>query len=418
VWLVRRLAQSVGKALQAQLAVSGRLWAGTITSGVLAYLAVTINARLLGTADFGLLGALVAVPSFAVAALRPINIVATIVATHLATGAASNRALRGLATVAVALGAGFTVLLLGLCAMLAGQLAALFQTSGLWPVALLGPLLALVVCLQLTSGILLGAHKFAAFASTSVVEAGGRVIVTGPLVLLFGVSGSLGSYVVGQLAAIALAIVTLGGPAWLPPSREELATGARVGAAAFSLVAGVALLQHGDLIVLRWYGRPDDAGIYAACASVGTLLVAMAAPLYVPAFQRALAAYRANGSTLPIMVSALVPLLTIGVGASVGSVWLGGLVVGLSFGGAFSGATWILPGYLAKTTAVLAAGVIGQHALATGRSKAAGIAVPVSVGALLTLLVLQPGPLQAAVVMCVFAMLLAILLGILMLVGR
>ena len=123
------------------------------------------------------------------------------------------------------------------------------------------------------------------------------------------------------------------------------AAGLATGLATLSLIGGIALLQNGDLVLLRGYGRPEDAGLYAACASLGNLFVTVTAPLYVPAFPRALTAYRRGQGTRAILVGVLTPIGLAGVAAVVGALVLGELVIAVLFGADFLGAASILPAY-------------------------------------------------------------------------
>jgi O-antigen/teichoic acid export membrane protein len=383
---------------------------GTVASGLLAYVSITIAARLLNPVDFGLLGALIALSSFATILLRP----AGFAMTHLAATAyvdVGGGRLRGLGAASVALSAVVMVLLVLLVAAFGQPLATTLQASSTWPIWLLVPLLGALTCFHLTNGILTGAQRFVWFAGAGVIEAAARAIVTAPLVLHIGVSGSLGSYVAGHVAAIAFSITCLGGLAWKPPPVKDVIDAVRTGSAALTLLVGISLLQNGDLVLLRWYGRAEDAGLYAACATIGGLLVTLGTPLFVPAFPRALAAHRSGEPTLPILLFALTPIVVGGISASLASIWLGSTAVGLLFGPAFEGAGLILPVYLAKSTALLAAGVLGQHAIATGRLLAVRLAVVPAACTLVMLGYLRPDAVATALVAVAGGVVLSIVIG-------
>jgi O-antigen/teichoic acid export membrane protein len=390
---------------------------GTVVSGILSYGSVALNARLLGPDGFGLVGALLGVSSLASVLLRP----ASYAATHLAIAAharSDSSALRALLGFSVAVSVALSIILVIVLLVLGAPLNTLLQTSGLLPLALLAPLLAGSASLQLTSGLLSGAHRFAWLAAASIVESAARAVVIAPLAVLWGVSGSLAAYVTGQIAGVAFSVLRAGGLAWQRPPMQDLVDGLRTGLSAVSLVAGVALLQNGDLILLRWYGHPDDAGLYAACTSLGNLFVTLSAPLYVPAFPRALAAHRQGQPTHVILLSGIAPILAAGILATVGSIWLGPLTVGTLLGPAFEAAGRVLPIYLAKTTALVMVGVLGQHAMATGRGSALHVAVPVALGGLTILGVLRPDPGGTASLVLVCAMVLVLWLSGTMLARR
>lgn len=384
--------------------------AGTVVSGIFSYGSIALSARLLGTEDFGLVAALLGIGSLGAVLLRP----ASFAATHVAIGAQSRStpdALRGLLGFSVAVGAVLTLVLLAIFLTLAMPLNSLLKTSGLLPIAFVAPLLAATASLQLISGLFSGAHRFGWLATSTVIEAAVRSLVTAPFVILWGVSGSVFAYVVGQIAGVTFSILRAGGLAWQPPPVEHLFDGLKTGFSALSLVAGIALLQNGDLILLRWYAPQLDVGLYAACSSLGNLFVTLSAPLYLPAFPRALRAHRQREPTLPVLLWAVGPILAAGTTATVASIWLGAPIARMLFGPAFEGAGPVLPIYFARTSALVLVGVVGQHAMATGRGSAVHLGVPVGVGGLAAIALLRLDPQGTAFVGLVSGVLLVAWLG-------
>jgi O-antigen/teichoic acid export membrane protein len=376
--------------------------AGTIASGFLSYVSVTFAARLLEPANFGLLGALLGFVTFTTAMLRP----AGFAATHLATSIDNHRKgpqLRGLAGLAIGIGLVLAAVIVAFLAVFANALAHLLRSGDSWHLVLLAPLLGTVACLQLMQGIMAGAQKFRWLSVSSVIDAGARALVTVPLVTQFSVAGSLSAYAAGQLAAIACCVVSLGGIGWNPPSRRRLRASMHTGTAAVALLVIMTLLQTGDLLLLRSYAAPDAVGLYAVCATVGSLLVTLASPLYLPAFPRAVAAHMAGRPTAAVLYLPLALVLAVGAISTLAAIWLGTSVTELAFGAAFAGAGLLLPIYLAKSTALLVALLVGQHAIAVGRGMRVWLAVPPTVGALAALVVLHPDSAGAAVLMVAFS---------------
>jgi O-antigen/teichoic acid export membrane protein len=181
----------------------------------------------------------------------------------------------------------------------------------------------------------------------------------------------------------------------------------KVGTSSVSLTLMLALLQNGDTLVLRSYAPAEDVGLYAAAASLGNLLVTLASPLYVPAFPRTVAARRARMPTTPILVATLVPVVALGVGCTVGAIWLSGPVAGLLFGSAFEAASGLIPVYLAKTTGLLVLGVVGQHALALGRVQPLLVGSCLAIVGLAVLAGVRPSTQSAALMMLASATLTA-----------
>jgi O-antigen/teichoic acid export membrane protein len=234
-------------------------------------------------------------------------------------------------------------------------------------IALVAPLLAAIACGQVFKGFLSGLQRFPAFGAATALEALIRALLTAPLVVLFGVAGSLASYVGGLAGADAWMLTRFGRIGWRLPSVDELAAPGwtAIGTAITTLM--VAMLQYSDIILLRSFAPANDVGIYSATAALGNTLFTLAVPLTLPAFPRALAAYNARQPTWPILLRALVPVVLAGIAAVLGAVWLGEDVAVLIFGSPFASVGTLLPVYFAKTTALIVLALIGQHAVAVRR---------------------------------------------------
>jgi O-antigen/teichoic acid export membrane protein len=408
--LVPSLASDRLRRLAIHFGPTAWLMAGTVVSGIVSYGSVALNARLLGTDGFGLMAALLGIGSLGAVLLRP----ASFAATHLAIGAQSRSApdaMRALLGFSVAVGAALTLVLFVILLALAIPLNNLLKTNGLFPIGFVAPLLAATASLQLISGLFAGAHRFGWLATATVIEAAVRALVTAPFVILWGVSGAIAAYVAGQIASVAFSVLRAGGLVWHPPPMEHLLDGLRTGLSAISLVAGIALLQNGDLILLRWYAQPLDVGLYAACSSLGNLFITLSAPVYLPAFPRALAAHRQGKPTLPVLLMGVAPILAAGVAATVASIWLAGPIARMLFGQAFEGVAPVMPIYFARTSALVLVGVVGQHAMAIGRGNVVHVGVPVAVGGLAVIALLRPDSQGTALVGLVSGVVLIAWLG-------
>jgi O-antigen/teichoic acid export membrane protein len=404
---MRLVFSSIHGPLRALFGASAWLLGGTIVSGVLSYIAVTLSARLLGAADFGLLGTMLAISGLASVLLRPGGFATAQLA---AAAGLERRAIRGLAALALAVSAALAVFLIVVVFAFAGPLGEALQIRGLWPLAMLSVLLASLAGLQLLTGVLSGRQAFPALAFSSIIQAVVRVVVMAPICIAFGVSGAVIAYVLGQVAAVVFAIERIGGIAWHPPPLPELRQSIQTGASAVSLLIGVALLQSGDLVILRSYGPPDAVGLYAVCASLGNLLVTLASPIYTPLFPRVVVAHREGRPTLPILVVTLGGVAAPGACAVLGAIWLGEPLTRVLFGPAFEGAGALMPAYILKIVALLLAGVVGQHALATGRRKVAHLTFPPALFGLAALSFLHPTPGETATIMAICASVLVIVL--------
>ncbi len=393
------------------------LLAGTGSAVILSYVSVTLSARLLGPANFGLLGALVSIASVATVVLSPLYTMAA----HIAAVALVRQdvhAVRGL-TAPTLVGTGALALLI-LAALLvwAEPINAFFHVSGSGTVALLAPLLAGLACIQVLKGFLAGLQRFRAFAAATALEALVRAALTGPLVLVFGVFGAVTSYLGGVVAADAWALGCLGKVGWRLPAWEQVPGPGWTAAGTALVTLVVAVLQYGDLVLLRWYASAEEVGMYAATGALGNTLFTLAVPLTLPAFPRALLAHQAGQPTWPILRRALAPVAVGGLVATFAAAWLGLSVASYVFGSPFQGVGPLLPPYLAKTTALIALALLGQHAVAVGRMGALGSGAALALAAPVVLTALHAQPYMAAMISFGIATGAATLVGVLLATPR
>jgi O-antigen/teichoic acid export membrane protein len=399
--------------LHAQLRSTGVLFLGTILGGILSYVAMAISARMLGAEDFGLLGAALGLVSMVGVAARPTNIVAT----HLAARAVSMksaRELRGLASIALMLCVGLGVILVLVSMSELDLLQSFLRIPDLGPVLALAVVVAATIGSLMLTGLVAGQHRFWILATAAVADPLTRALVIFPLVLFLGVTGSLLSYVAGLLATYVVALISVGGIGRTIPSWSQARASAGVAMSSLALTLAVALVQNGDLVLLRSYAAPDEVGQYAAAASIGGLVFILCAPIYIPAFPKTVSAHAEGKPTWPILRDVLLLVTAIGVVMIAGSVWLGSSAAQLLFGPAFSGTGTYLPAYISKIVALVVFYVFGQHALAVGDTRPAYIAAMVGVTGPLLVLILHPGPLSTALIMFAAASAAAIVLFLLL----
>jgi O-antigen/teichoic acid export membrane protein len=393
------------------------LFLGTIVGGLFAYISVALSARFLGAAEFGLLGALLGVLSLIGVAVRP----GYLVATHWAASARTDgdvRALRGLAAAAVGFSAALAVGLLGGTWVGLDAIEQFFQTSTSGPFLALAIVIAATVCAQLLMGFVSGLHRFTTVALATISEPVARLIVVVPLVLILGVTGSLLSYFAGLLVTCGIAIKSLGGFERRLMSAHRLRGTWRLAGTSAALVFATALVQNLDLIILRSYAAADDVGFYAAAASLGNVLFALCAPLFLPAFPRTVSAHAEGKSTWPILRDVLVLVGAVCAIAIAGSAWLGTMLAEIMFGPAFGGVGTYLTVYLAKVSALIVLTAVGQYALAVGPDRAVYVSAAVAAIGPVIVVFAHPGPFTAAVIMLCSASAAAAVLAVLLITPR
>jgi O-antigen/teichoic acid export membrane protein len=385
-----------------QASSSGVLLVGTVVGGVLAYASVALSAQVLGAAEFGLLGAMLGIVSLAGVAARPVYLLVTQL-TARTRPRGDLRAVRDLATAALLFSGALALLLLG-CAWLASSaLQQFFQLTEAGPLFVVALVIAGTVCAQFFTGFVSGLHRFTTVALSTIAEALTRLIVVFPLAILLGVSGCLLSYLVGLFVTTGISIKSIGGlGSTVPPLRLDRAS-LRMGGASVSLTLTVALVQNVDLVLLRSYAPAVEVGLYAAAASLGNVLLALCSPLYLPAFPRTVTAHAEGKPTWPIVSEVLILISLICAVAIVGSIALGGSATQVLFGPTFAGVGQYVPLYLAKVTALLMLGILGQYALAIGATSAIHLASGIAIMGPAIVFFAHPEPLTTALVMIGFA---------------
>jgi len=334
--------------------------------------------RLLRPADYGALGALLAViligtvPGLALQA---------VVARHTALRAGDHDAVAELwsrTLVAVS----WVSLGLGLVAAAAAPALAAFLhlgslTPALWLAANILPL-ALVATLQ---GMLQGVQRFGVLAAVLLLNAAVRLAVGVGLVAAgYGVAGALAASVAGSLLGMLLPLVLLG-PALAgasgrrrgrPAARAELsggraapaaaALGREVGAAALAFL-GLLLLTNLDLLLARHYLGAHSSGLYAAGSVVAK--IAYWAPQFVativfPRLATEVAARRRLLAGAAAVVAGVGAALVVAVAAAPE------LAVTLPFGGAYRDVGPDLPLFAALGTALALVQLLLFSSIAAG----------------------------------------------------
>lgn len=392
---LRTTFRSSARALRGQAGSGVVIFVSTIVAGLLAYASTAVSARTLGSADFGLLGALLGTASLVTVALRPLHSAATHLATELhARG--EDSAVAGLAGPSLLAAVGAAAALLTLAAVLAEPLSVFYRTTEHSPVLALALLLAVTAYVQLATGFLLGLHRFNSFAVSNVLDTSVRAALTPLLVSLLSVPGALACYVIGQAAAAMFSVVQSGGVRWKPPGAAHVLRATRVGLSSSVLTLVVALLQHADLVLLRAYAPAEQVGWYSASASVGSLVFTLAAPVYLPLYPRLVASTRAGQSAGALLLGTLGLVSVVGAAMILASALIGGRLTALLFGDEFVAAGAILPLYLAKTASLLSLFLVGQYAIVAGRASLLWPSLVPCLTALAVLAIAQPAPSHAA----------------------
>ena len=238
-----------------QLAGTGAVAVGTIVANALAYLLTVIAARVLGPAEFGAFGALLAlVIADSVAALA----VQATTARATAKGQAVVPVVRAGLLIALAVGVA-----LGLISPL---LRDFLQLSSVVPAVAVAVGIVALTATAPALGIVQGAERFPVLAAMVAGQA------------LLRVSGGLAGMAVeptaaGALVGIAVGLVLAGVGCWLvarPPVRPSelpaLGASVRSTVASGGMLLGFVLLTNADVFLARHVLPAQQSGLYAAGA--------------------------------------------------------------------------------------------------------------------------------------------------------
>jgi O-antigen/teichoic acid export membrane protein len=241
--------------LPAQLAGTGAVAVGTMIANALAYLLTVIAARVLGPAEFGAFGALLAlVIADSVAALA----VQATTARATAKGQAVVPVVRAGLLIALAVG-----VVLGL---ISPVLREFLQLSSLVPAVAVAVGIVALTATAPALGIVQGAERFPVLAAMVAGQA------------LLRVSGGLAGMAIeptaaGALVGIAVGLLVAGVGCWVvarppvwPSELHTLGASVRSTIASGGMLLGFVLLTNADVFLARHVLAPQQSGLYAAGA--------------------------------------------------------------------------------------------------------------------------------------------------------
>jgi O-antigen/teichoic acid export membrane protein len=303
-----------------------------------------VMSRELGPADYGALGALLAV---VLVGTVPGVALQAVVARY--TALARDDAIAGLwaAVVVAVLGVGAV---LGLLTVIASPgVRAFMHLDSLAPCLWLAVALLPLPLLSAVHGMLQGREWFGALAAVLLVDAAGRLVIGFGLVHGgFGVGGALAGSAAGSVTAVLVA---------LPHLRARLARGWRrrpalggagareIGTAAVGIL-GLLLLANVDVLLARHYLAREASGLYAAGAMLTK--VAYWAPQFVVTVVFARLVVTADRRRL--LARSATAVAGLGAALVLGSALAPELVARLSFGQAYLGVGPALPLFAALGT--------------------------------------------------------------------
>lgn len=243
----------------------------------------------------------------------------------------------------------------------------LFQTASWLPFVILGVGMPFYLMQSVGRGVMQGRLRFRELASSYVVEmivrlGGGVALVA----LGFGVNGATVGLSISFIAT-SFVVRYLGrtsssrtGPA------VELGEVRRYAALVSVLLIGQLLTNNSDVFAAKIFFEPTNAGIYAAIALVGRAVFYLAWSVATVVFPVVARRQAGGGNTGSLLRGGIIAVALIGFSCAIGALLLGGTVLGVILGPAYSDLSVPLAAYAATTTLFAIANLVASHELSLG----------------------------------------------------
>jgi O-antigen/teichoic acid export membrane protein len=373
------------------------VFTGLIVANVLNYLYYVLCGRVLGVEGYGELNALTsAVLTLAAPANVAQIVVAKLAAELIAAG--DRRAADRLAATAVR---GTLWLALGIAAasaLFVVPLERFFHVASPWPILLAAVSLGLFAAITVQRGALQGAGRFGAFSASYCIEAAVRTGAGVALAVRFGPLGALVGLLLGVLVCYGYDAVLLRGRPGAPGSASGLA-GLRV-----SYVAGriglaqlmLTVLSFYDVVLARNVFGARDAGLYAAAALVGRVMLGLLAFVPTLLMPKATARARAGAAVLPLFAGAAGVALAIAAAGALAAAAAPAGIVTLFAGRKFAAAAPIVSVYVLAAGALGLANVVAAYQFGLHRFRFVVPASAVGLAEIVTVALWHPTPVAMA----------------------
>ena len=308
---------SESKSLRAKvLSGSFMLLAGSGSVTVINFLYNLAVARSLGPSGFGHVSAVCTLLILISAVTLSFQIVSAKIVAQQESLPAKRTAYRGLHWRAWVCGILAGLFLLVFRNLIAGYL----NLPGPVPVALMAVGAAFYVPLGSRRGYLQGVCSFRHLALNVVAE--GIVRLGGSLLAItlgYGVTGVIGANVAAVVMAYLLAIPTPWTRVAYHP--EPISVAFREGLQAITFFVGAVIINNFDIVLVKHFFAPAEAGLYAAVALVGRVIYVLSWSVVSGMFPIA-AGTRSQKRDHGVLATSLLLVLGIGLAITMGSGWL------------------------------------------------------------------------------------------------
>ncbi len=258
-------------------------FAGSMLVAFLNYLYYPVVGRLLSPADFGEVQAIISLFLQASVFIQVLGLVMLGIFRRYPEGRARAQLAGELEWLALLIGGG----LLGIVALASPALQSFLQFQSIIPFLLFAFAVFLGIPLAVSNSYLQGAHRFGQLAWTNIVGAGAKLLASAALVLSgLRASGAILGLLIAQAANLAYTS-RLAHHAGRPPLRLQarwpslavIRPELRYAGLVLAVSLCINTLLSLDIIVVKHYFSPTEAGFYAGIATVARIIFFAAAPL-------------------------------------------------------------------------------------------------------------------------------------------
>jgi len=349
----------VSAAVQTLRALVGRVRrSDVVRHGVLVLVATTLGnllsflyhaavSRILGVAAYGALYALI---SLAQLEGLPGGFLPSVIARYAAEFAAldDEAHLRALSAWVARLFGAVACAYLAVSALFAVPIARYLHVAA-WTVPLTGAIAGIGMLSIALRSVLQGAQDFTTYSAASIGEGAGKVGFGALLARAgFGVGGGLVGFLAGSCVSAAIAAERLRrryrGVERVPLRIDWRRVIETTGAAAAATIAGT-IFSSADVVLVRHYFSPRDAGLYAAVALAGKIMLFVVGFAPTVLLPKATERHARGESSRNALFAMLAMLAVIGAAGLAVFCFAGRLVLHALVGSAFDAALPLLPWY-------------------------------------------------------------------------
>lgn len=348
---------------------NGVLLLATIAVTPLSLFFSIITARVLGPAQYGILAVMIAIQQVLAQTVGSFSLVtAKYVSAYRATDnqPAIAAFLRSIVRLMIQVGV-VSVLVLSVASPF---IRSFLHLTSATTVVLVGLLFAGTLGVEVTRGLLQGLHAFGRLALNQIAEAAVRLAL-GVAILAAGlaINGAIVAYLLGVVAAIALTVPLFRVMTREPGPRPPL--GPIIAFSRMVIVVGACniALTNADLILVKHYFPPTDAGIYAAVAAFGRLLYIASVVVWTTMFPKIVAINAVKGNSARLLLMNIGVLLFFAADAVTILALFGEPLLRGLYGGAYAPGAGLLGLYGLSVLLALPVNSINFYLMARSRTQ-------------------------------------------------